>query len=60
MKTKTKRKICEMVFVLAMLAALGVGGSVELGTMPLAEGAIKMLLWLIIAFAGAYKGGMFL
>lgn len=57
MKVKTKRRICGIISAVALLLMIGIGGSVDLGYIPLAGGAVIISISEVVCVFSAYKGG---
>lgn len=58
MKTRTKKRICTVVGLLAFLAMLGIVGGVEWGDIPLRTGAALAAFCEVTGAALLYKAGV--
>lgn len=57
MKVKTKRRICVCVAAAGLLFAFGSAGALELGSIELRQGAIQMIVGILLGAGGLYKSG---
>ena len=58
MRVKTKKHICIAVGLLALLLALGIGGGMEWGDIPVGRGAALEAICELVWAAAWWKAGM--
>ena len=59
MTIRTKRNLCRVLGVTALLLTLGVVGGMDVGTIPFWRGAALSALCELTAVCAWYKGGVF-
>lgn len=57
MKTRTKRKICLIVGIIALVLAFGFVGGMERFYIEVSAGIRNIIICLVVAFAAFWKGG---